>query len=75
MHVYNATSFAWVGYDIADADGAYSIQLPAGDYKLYLQPNAAGYPDGWYGGNAYDTATTIELVANQTLDITFPAGG
>ena len=28
------------------------MNLPAGSYKLLIQPNTAGYPDKWYGGRA-----------------------
>ena len=32
----------------SSAGGAYTIELPQGTYKLFIQPNTAGYPDQWH---------------------------
>ena len=32
------------------AGGVYSFSLPAGTYKLFVQPDEPGYADQWYGG-------------------------
>ncbi len=52
---YEASSATWTNYAVTDASGAYRLDLPAGNYKLLIQPNTAGYPDSWYGGDAMPT--------------------
>ena len=55
---------------LTDAGGAYAINLPAGNYKLLIQPNTAGYPDHWYGGRRFATATTVVVDGANTVNIT-----
>ena len=69
VHVFDGTAYAWVGSTTSTAGGAYTINLPQGTYKLYIQPNSAGYPDQWHGGPDYAGATVITLNANTTEDI------
>ena len=35
----------YIGDTTSAGGGQYSISLAAGDYKLYIQTNTAGYPD------------------------------
>ncbi|HEX2805843.1 MAG TPA: multicopper oxidase domain-containing protein, partial [Kineosporiaceae bacterium] len=54
------------------ASGTYSLSLPAGSYKLYVQPTNVGYANQWVGGGGlyFANATTFVLTANQTANIT-----
>ena len=48
--------------------GRYNFNLPPGSYKLYIEPNKAGYTDQWYdgAGASFAAGTTIVLAADQT---------
>ena len=72
MTAYDAGTGSWIGYATTDGAGAYSLTLPAGDYKLLIQTNAAGYPDVWHGptGASFATATVVTLPPSATVDIT-----
>ena len=52
------------------AGGTYTITLPAGSYKLYVEPNTAGFSDQWWGGSNYASATVVTVSAATTQDIT-----
>ena len=60
----------WTNYGVTDASGAYAINLPAGNYKLLVQTNTAGYPDTWYGGTTFANATTVVVDGAETVNIT-----
>jgi hypothetical protein len=51
--------------------GTYSFSLPAGSYKLYVQPATAGFADQWVGGGgaSFGAATTYALSADRSVDI------
>ncbi len=53
-----------------NASGAYRLVLPAGNYKILIQPNTAGYTDFWYGGDQLANATVVVLTAPNTLNFT-----
>ena len=74
VHVFDATGGGYVTTAVPDAGGAYSIVLATGTYKLWVQPNTAGYADTWYGGPDFTGATTINLTADTLVDITIPEG-
>ena len=57
VHVFDAGTYTWIGYVVTGAGGAYSIDLPAGTYKLFVQPDEAGYADQWVGGSDHATPT------------------
>ena len=46
------------------------MTLPAGNYKLLIQPNTAGYPDHWYGGRRFATARPSSVDGANTVNIT-----
>ena len=50
VYVFDATTDAYIGAATMGAGGTYTINLPAGSYKLYIEPNTAGYSDQWWGG-------------------------
>ena len=70
VHVYDATTGAYIEPATMGAGGTYTTVLPTGSYKLYIQPNTAGYPDQWLGGLTFASATTIGVNAATTQDIT-----
>ena len=70
MTAYEASTATWTNYGVTDAGGAYAINLPAGSYKLLVQTNTAGYPDTWYGGSSFATATTVVVDGAETVNIT-----
>ena len=58
VYVFDAGTAAYVGNAITDAGGAYSVALPPGTYKLWIQTNTAGYPDQAYGPDGtFENAT------------------
>ena len=61
MHVFDAATYTWIGNVVTTAGGAYSIDLPAGTYKLFIQPDEAGYADQWVGGTDHATADVVNL--------------
>ena len=71
---YDATTSAWAGNGVSDNAGAYSLTLPAGTYKLLVQPNTAGYPNVWYGaaGATFATATPVTLPPSAIINLTVP---
>jgi hypothetical protein len=70
VYLNNATTGIGVANALADANGVYTLTAPAGNYKLWIQPNRVGYPNQWYGGASLATATLVPLTANTTLNIT-----
>ena len=70
VYAYDATSSAYIGAATMGAGGAYTIDLPAGSYKLFVEPNTAGYANQWFGGSNYTNATVIALSAATAQDIT-----
>ncbi len=52
------------------AAGSYSFSVMPGDFKLYVQPNATGYSNQWYGGSDQVNATLIPVTTNTTINIT-----
>ena len=66
MYAFDATTSAYVTSTASAPDGAYSLVLPVGSYKLYVPPPTAGYADQWYGGA---TATVVPVSGATTGDI------
>ena len=69
VYVFDATTSAYVGAATMGPGAAYSINVPSGSYKAYIQTNTPAYPDQWYGGSSFQTATTIAVTANTTRDL------
>jgi hypothetical protein len=65
VNVYNAATGAALTSVTSTAGGNYTVNLPAGTYKLFVQPNKTGYPSQWFGGASIGTATVI-TVSNAT---------
>ena len=61
VHVFDAGTYTWIGYVVTTAGGAYSIDLPAGTYKLFIQPDEPGYADQWVGGADHASASVVDL--------------
>jgi hypothetical protein len=73
IHVFTAATSTWVAVTTAGAGGAYSLTLAPGTYKLFVQPNTAGYSNTWYGGVDYASATLVDLTtASATVNIALP---
>ena len=70
VHVFDAGTYTWIGYAVTGAGGTYSIDLPAGTYKLFVQPDESGYADQWVGGSDHATASVADLsTTDQTVDV------
>ena len=52
------------------AAALYTLTLPAGSYKLLVQPTSG--PPVWFGGTSMATATTVVVAGNTTQDIALP---
>ncbi len=64
VYVFDAGTSAYVGNAITGTGGAYTLSLPPGHYKLWIQTNKAGYPDQAYGPDGtFEHATPIDLTA------------
>jgi hypothetical protein len=71
VSVWNGTTGAWTGNAVTNASGVYSITLPQGGYKLYIQGGSPTYPGQFFGGTSMATATIVRLgAANLTQNIT-----
>ena len=71
VHVFDAATYTWVGYTVTTTGGAYTIDLPSGTYKLFVQPDEPGYPDQWVGGSDHATADVVDLTGGSTTkDVT-----
>jgi chitodextrinase len=70
VHVFDGTSYIYDGAATMGSGGTYSITLPPGTYKLYVQPNTPGYADQWVGGSSYASATVVTVSAATSQDIT-----
>ncbi|WNB85388.1 peroxidase family protein [Cellulomonas sp. ATA003] len=70
VQVYTADTRTWVRSGTSGADGAYSVAgLPAGSYRLYVQPNEPGYPNRWLGGASFETATVVTVDGATPMDV------
>jgi hypothetical protein len=71
VSAWNATTGAWSGASVTDANGLYSIMLYNGPYKLLVESGTSTYPAQWFGGSSQATATPVTLgAANQTQNLT-----
>ena len=70
MYAYDATTSAYIGAATMGAGGAYTIDLPAGSYKLFVEPNTAGLRQPVVRGSNYASATVIAVSAATAQDIT-----
>ena len=68
VHVVTAAG-VYITNTPTGALGAYSFTLSPGTYKLYIQPNKAGYADQWFGGTSVGTATVITVAGNTVQNI------
>ena len=66
VHAFDSVTNAYFGTSVTTTGGAYSFSLPAGTYKLFVQPGVPGYNSQWYGGPDFASATPISLTANTT---------
>jgi hypothetical protein len=72
VYAFDGTTYTYLGAATmgTGGTGTYTISLPAGSYKLYVQPNTAGYADQWLGGSDYGSATVVTVSAATSRDIT-----
>ena len=71
IYLVNPTTNAVITSAPADVDGVYTLTAPVpGGYKLWINPNRAGYATQYHGGTSLATATLVTLSANTPLDIT-----
>ena len=75
VHVFDAATYTWVGYTTTTAGGAYTIDLPAGTYKLFVQPDEPGYADQWVGGTGPRHRGVADLSLRQPRPWTSPLVG
>jgi VCBS repeat-containing protein len=69
VYIFSATGQSYIGAATMGPGAAYSIAVPAGSYKAYVQTNNPGYPDQWIGGSSYETASPIAVSANTSQDL------
>ena len=69
INIYDALKGTSLSSVTSTSGGNYTINLAAGSYKLYIQPNRQGYPNQWYGGTSLATATIITVSAATTQAI------
>jgi hypothetical protein len=72
VRVHEATSLVVQGTPITNSSGIYSIRVPQGSYKLWINPNKTGFASFWYGGTSAQTATAIVVQANTIVNLTVP---
>lgn len=71
VYAFDGTTYTYDGAAAMGSGGTYTITLPAGSYKLFVQPNTPGYADQWVGGGSdYASATVIPVSAATAQDIT-----
>jgi hypothetical protein len=70
VYAFDGTSYVYDGAATMGSGGTYTINLPAGTYKLYVQPNTPGYADQWVGGSDYTSATVVTVSGATALNIT-----
>ncbi|WNB86359.1 Ig-like domain-containing protein [Cellulomonas sp. ATA003] len=76
VNAYTADGRVWVKNATTGADGRYSLTgLPAGSYKLYVQPNEPGFANRWLGGAAFESATVVQVSGPTTVDVALTAAG
>ncbi len=61
MYAFDGTTYTYIGAATMGAGGTYTINLPAGSYKLYVEPNTPGYANQWLGGTDYASATVVTV--------------
>jgi hypothetical protein len=74
VNVYTADTRTWVKNAVSTGDGYTLSGLPAGSYKLYIQPNEPGYANRWHGGLSFEAATTVTVPGATGVDIALAAG-
>ena len=60
---------------MTSAGGSYSIDLPAGTYKLFVQPDEPGYADQWDGGADHPRVRPPIALSANTTGVAFPLVG
>ncbi|MHB8458920.1 MAG: carboxypeptidase-like regulatory domain-containing protein, partial [Candidatus Limnocylindrales bacterium] len=73
VHVVTAAG-GYITNTTTAGGGIYSLTLSPGTYKLYVQPNTAGYANQWFGGADIGSATVIAVSANTVQNIALVAG-
>ncbi len=74
IYVFDATTAAYVANTLTAAGGTYSLNLPQGSYKLWIETNEPGYPDQSHGPDGtFANATVINLSANRTANVVLAA--
>ena len=69
VSVYDALTGKSLQTVTSTTGGAYSVTLAPGSFKLYLQPNRAGYANQWVGGTGIGNATITNVATAVTLNI------
>src|SRR5207302_580188 len=64
-----ATCCTWVGGATTDSNGNYSFVVPAGTYKIYVNPPSP-FPAQWNGGTDFGNATPITVNGSTLVNIT-----
>src|SRR5207244_1584942 len=67
-----ATCCTWVGGATTDSNGNYSFVVPAGTYKIYVNPPSP-FPAQWNGGTDFGNATPITVNGSTLVNITLSA--
>lgn len=67
---YNTLTGVWTSAAPTDVNGAYTVGVPQGSYKVYVDPEAQGYPGRWIGGSGtLGDATILNLNLDTTQDV------
>ena len=61
VYAFDAGTSAYVTSTASVTGGAYSLVVPPGSYKIYVQPRNGTNPDQWYGGA---TPTVVPVSAD-----------
>ena len=64
-----AVCCTWVSGGISDSSGNYSFAVPAGTYKIWINPPAP-FPQQWNGGTDFASATPITVSGPTVVNIT-----
>ena len=71
VYAFDGTTYLYDGAAAMGTGGTYTINLPAGTYKLFVGTNSTpGYPDQWLGGTDYASATVVTVGGATTRNIT-----
>ena len=71
VYAFDAGTSAYVTSTASVTGGAYSLVVPPGSYKIYVQPRNGTNPDQWYGG----ATPTVVPVSADTPGVDIALGG